>query len=153
MVDVKSCINCDNFQNSLGYNCNGYCTLYEVEKKSYDVCEEYLTDLHTPGAKDVGTKYDTGKPRLAEMIQDFAPVMLLLCEVWEFGANKYNKSNWKLVDNGEDRYLNALYRHSLATVENEYDDESKLLHCAHMIFNCMAYAYFVLRRLNEDKKN
>lgn len=154
------CLICKNWKGHPGFCTDGYCQLLEKDTKSYYHCEEgtYKDDVLTPnlhrvGAKDVGTKYDTGKPRLAEMIQDFAPVMLLLCEVWEFGANKYNKSNWKLVDNGEDRYLNALYRHSLATVENEYDDESKLLHCAHMIFNCMAYAYFVLRRLNEDKKN
>ena len=100
-----------------------------------------------------GIKYDSNKPRLAEMIIDFKEPLLQLCKIWEFGANKYEKSNWKLVEDGETRYLNALYRHSLAIVDNEYDDESKLLHCAHMIFNCMAYCYFILRRLSNDKNS
>lgn len=102
---------------------------------------------------EIGTKYDEGKPRLAEMIIDFKEPLLELCKCWTFGANKYSKSNWKLVEDGETRYLNALYRHSLAMIDNEYDNESGLLHCAHMIFNCMAYCYFVLRRLNHDKNN
>ena len=48
-------------------------------------------------------KYDNGKPRIAEMVVDFKGPLLELCKTWEFGANKYEKSNWKYVDNGEER--------------------------------------------------
>ena len=94
MVDVKSCINCDNFQASLGYNCNGYCTLYEMDKKSYDVCEEYLTDLHKPGAKDDGVK-----PRTDLVLGGFSRALLEVSQVGTFGANKYTDNGWMEVPN------------------------------------------------------
>jgi len=95
-----------------------------------------------------GTKYDTNKPRLGEMIIDFKEPLLELCNVWEFGADKYEKSNWKKLDNGIDRYTNALLRHLVAEEDNLYDDESKLLHAAHIAFNALARLYFIARLEN-----
>lgn len=105
--------------------------------------------------KEQGIKYDKDKPRLAEMIVDFKDPIIELCKVWTFGAGKYGKSNWKLVKNGKDRYLNAFYRHSLSIAENEYDDESHILHAAHMAFNALAYLFFVLKekRGQNDREN
>lgn len=99
-----------------------------------------------------GLKYDSEKPRLAEMILDFKEPLLELCKVWTFGANKYGKSNWKYLQNAKDRYLNALYRHSIKTVDTFYDDESNILHAAHMAFNALAYLYFTLKELKENEK-
>lgn len=92
-----------------------------------------------------GTKYDNGKLRLAEMIIDFKIPMEELCKVWEFGANKYEKSNWKKLQNPVDRYTNALLRHLLAEEINPIDDESKLLHAAHIAFNALARLYFIAK--------
>ena len=50
-----------------------------------------------------GIKHDNGKLRLAEMIIDFKEPLQELCKVWEFGAGKYGKSNWKEVENGNDK--------------------------------------------------
>lgn len=99
-----------------------------------------------------GIKYDTDKPRLAEMLVDFKEPLLALCKVWEFGANKYSKSNWKKVDNGKDRYTNAMLRHLFAEEDNPVDDESGLLHASHIAFNALARLYFILqeRQLKED---
>lgn len=94
---------------------------------------------------EVGTKYDDGKPRLAEMVIDFKKPLLELCKVWEFGANKYSKSNWKLVDNGKDRYTNAMLRHLLQEDDNPIDDESGLPHASHIAFNALARLYFILQ--------
>ena len=94
-----------------------------------------------------GIKYDTGKPRLAEMIIDFKEPLLQLCKVWEFGANKYEKSNWKLVDNGKDRYTNAMLRHLVQEEDFLFDDESKLLHASHIAFNALARLYFIVQEL------
>ena len=102
----------------------------------------------SPLMKVTGIKYDQDKLRLAEMIIDFAPELQELCKVWTFGANKYEKSNWKLVVNGKDRYSNALIRHLIAEEDNLYDDESKLLHAAHIAFNALARIHFIL----EEKK-
>lgn len=140
-------MDCKNYRKDLGV-----CAL-DWDRKCHEDCTDFGSIFLQDTTPEVGIKHDGSKPRLAEMIMDFAPEMVELCKVWEFGADKYSKSNWKLVDNGEYRYLNALYRHTLASIENEYDDESKLLHCAHMIFNCMAYTHFVLKRLNYDKNN
>ena len=99
-----------------------------------------------------GTKFDDGKPRLAEMIIDFREPLQELCKVWEFGAKKYSKSNWKLVDNGKDRYTNALLRHLIAEEDKLTDDETELLHCAHIAFNALARLYFILKeRENENR--
>lgn len=92
-----------------------------------------------------GIKYDTDKPRLAEMLVDFKEPLLALCKVWEFGANKYSKSNWKLVDNGKDRYTNAMIRHLFAEDNSPVDDESLLLHASHIAFNALARLYFILQ--------
>ena len=134
MVDVKSCINCDCFQTSLGYNCNGYCTLYEVDKKSYDVCEEYLTDLHTPGAKD-----DSVKPRTDLVLGGFSRALLEVSLVGTFGANKYTDNGWMEVPNGIERYLSALLRHYFKyRMGEEIDPESGLPHLSHMVWNSLA---------------
>lgn len=92
-----------------------------------------------------GIKHDDGKLRLAEMIIDFKEPLQELCKVWEFGANKYGKSNWKEVENGKNRYTNALLRHLVAEEDKLTDDESELLHCAHIAFNALARMYFILK--------
>ena len=55
------------------------------------------------------------------------------------------KSNWKLVDNGRDRYTNALLRHLVQEDDNLMDDESKLLHASHIAFNALARLYFIMQ--------
>lgn len=98
-----------------------------------------------------GTKYDDGKLRLAEMMTDFGVAMEELCKVWEYGAAKYEKSNWKQVKDpdggyGIDRYTNAMLRHLMAERYDMYDDESHLLHAAHIAFNALARLFFIRQR-------
>lgn len=92
-----------------------------------------------------GRKFDADKPRVAEMVVDFGPAMLELSRVWAFGADKYDKSNWKFVENGKDRYTNALLRHLIAEGENQYDDESRLLHATHVAWNALARLWFIIK--------
>lgn len=101
--------------------------------------------------KDIGIKYDNDKPRLGEMVCDFKLPMLELCKVWEFGANKYSKSNWKLVKDGKDRYTNALLRHLMAEEDDMYDDESGYLHAAHIAFNALARLYFIKQEQHKSE--
>ena len=97
-----------------------------------------------------GIKHDKNKLRLAEMIIDFKEPLQELCKVWEFGAGKYGKSNWKEVANAKDRYTNALLRHLVAEEDKLTDDETELLHAAHIAFNALARMYFILK--NKEKK-
>ena len=100
-----------------------------------------------------GIKYDKDKQRLAEMIIDFQEPLKELCKVWEFGANKYGKSNWKQLEKGEERYSNALIRHLFAEDINLYDDESSLLHASHIAFNALARLYFIIKQQEVENGN
>lgn len=122
----------------------------EIEDEtSPDLIPDFPDDvqdwINTHPPKEQGIKYDDNKPRIAEMIQDFGPELLALCKVWEFGADKYGKSNWKFVNDGERRYTNALVRHLLAENDSVYDSESYLLHAAHIAFNSLARLHFILQ--------
>lgn len=97
-----------------------------------------------------GLKFDKGKPRLAEMIIDFRIPLEEVCRVWEFGADKYEKSNWKKVDNAIDRYTNAMLRHLVAEDNNTFDDESKLKHAAHVAWNALARLHFLMCIKNKE---
>lgn len=94
-----------------------------------------------------GIKYDNGKPRLYEMIEDFKEPLIEVAKVWAFGADKYKKHNWAFVDNAVDRYSNALVRHLVQG--NTKDDESKLLHASHVAWNALARLYFILQEQKE----
>ncbi|MCQ2574534.1 MAG: DUF5664 domain-containing protein [Alphaproteobacteria bacterium] len=98
-----------------------------------------------------GIKYDNGKRRIAETIIDFKDSIEALTDVWTYGANKYAKSNWKQLDNAIDRYTNAMLRHLLAEDTNRYDDETKLLHAAHIAFNALARLHFIIEEEKEKK--
>ena len=100
--------------------------------------------------KQEGIKYDTGKPRIYEMIEDFKEPLMEVAKVWEFGADKYAKHNWAYVDNAEDRYSNALLRHMLEG--DTRDDESGLLHASHVAWNAIARLYFIIQKNKEIKK-
>ena len=64
------------------------------------------------------------------------------------GLSKYPKDNWKKVDNAEERYLDALYRHLEAHRKGEvYDSESsldKMPHLAAVAVNAMFLLEFLL---------
>lgn len=91
-----------------------------------------------------GTKYDGGKPRVGEMLQDFAIPLLEVTKAWEYGADKYEERNWRKVEGGKARYTNALLRHLLAEEERLVDEESGLLHAAHVAWNALARLWFIL---------
>lgn len=87
-------------------------------------------------------KADRGKPRPSLVP---AEAILAMAEVREYGTVKYGSSeNWRLVE--PERYIDALYRHLLAIVENGLDStdaESRLPHIWHLTtdaaFLCAMY--------------
>jgi hypothetical protein len=97
-----------------------------------------------------GIKYDTGKPRLYEMIEDFKEPLEEVTKVWTFGADKYGKHNWAYVDNAIDRYSNALLRHLLEG--DSKDKESQILHASHVAWNALARLYFIIQK-NKEVQN
>lgn len=114
------------------------------EERKYKCSPQGDGREHTLPLQGEGIKLDKGKPELASMIIDFKEPLLEMCKTWEYGKNLYGKSNWKKVDNGKDRYTNAMLRHLLAEEDNPYDDESGLPHAAHIAFNALARLYFII---------
>jgi hypothetical protein len=98
--------------------------------------------------KEEGVKNDKDKPLVADFLLDFAPEIMEVARIWEFGAKKYSKSNWKKVENGKERYMNALVRHILQSESEEFDEESGMSHIAHAVFNALAVLHF---EMEEDK--
>lgn len=91
-------------------------------------------DQHTPGAK-----LDHGKVRLGLVLRGFAKAILWVAKVGTFGANKYTPNGWLEVENGIERYTDAMYRHLNAYERGEeIDPESGLPHLAHAAWNALA---------------
>lgn len=87
-----------------------------------------------------GLKFDTGKLQYSLIPVETTQA---LAEVLSFGASKYAPDNWMLVENGEQRYLDALYRHLQAYRSGEsHDPESGLHHLSHALTN-VAFLHYL----------
>lgn len=99
---------------------------------------------------DVGVKFDKGKPRCGLVINGFSRALMDVCRVGTFGAGKYSPDGWKEVENGFDRYTDAMYRHLLEESSGElYDRESGLLHASHAARNAIARLEFLIGSIDE----
>jgi len=88
----------------------------------------------------IGTKYDTGKLRYSLI----PPISLkALATILTFGAEKYEKDNWQKLENPEERYTDALFRHLESYRAGErLDPESGYPHLWHMITNVAFLIFF-----------
>lgn len=96
-----------------------------------------------------GIKYDQGKPSIS-----LIPVEALLgeAEVFDFGAKKYGKHNFRLGMN-HTRVLDAALRHILAIVRGEdLDPETGKPHWAHARCCLSMYAYFQAAGVGKDDR-
>ena len=70
-----------------------------------------------------------------------------IVEVYHFGAQKYGPNSWQNIEDGENRYRGALFRHMVAHGKGQLrDEESGLLHAAHMAWNAIAILYFAIEK-------
>jgi len=97
-------------------------------------------DQHAPGAK-----LDAEKQRPSLVFEDMFRALNAVIAVSEYGARKYSYGGWLHVEQGEQRYTNAMYRHILAENEDGYDRDTQLLHAAHVAWNAMARLELMLR--------
>ncbi len=106
-----------------------------------------LTTEQIEGLAAQGMKFDAGKPMAGLMASDFANALLAVSEVTTFGAKKYAPRSWMTVPNARDRYNDALHRHLLMAAAGEkQDQESKLLHAAHVAWNALALLELEIRK-------
>lgn len=98
----------------------------------------------------VGTgaiKYDGGKPSVYRGLIDYFPrAGMAVAEVSTFGANKYAWNGWSGVEDGVNRYSDAMMRHLLQEAAGEeFDKDSNLRHAAHIAWGAMARLELMLR--------
>lgn len=76
-----------------------------------------------------GTKHDAGKPIIGAIPPN---AELAVGRVLAFGATKYARDNWRLVEDAQIRYMDAALRHLNAVRRGEsQDSESGEHHLAH----------------------
>lgn len=92
-------------------------------------------------------KYDGDKPKMSLLLSGMAAPILEVAKVLTFGAKKYAANSWQTLENAEERYTDALYRHMNAIHRGELvDPESGLLHAAHVACNAMFLLWFAITR-------
>jgi len=113
----------------------------DKEKKLKALANLKIIDPHQPGAK-----LDQGKNRLGLVLGDFSRALQAVGMVGTLGASKYTDHGWIKVENGINRYTDALYRHLLKHSEGEcLDPETGLPHLAHIAWNSLAVLEFYER--------
>lgn len=111
--------------------------------------ETTLSNTHEwdESIEPVGKKFDSGK--LDWTLLPFSALDDAV-RVLMFGAQKYDRENWKLVKDGEQRYKAAGFRHMLASLEGEeFDPETGVRHTAHAMVNLIFAEW--LRKEREGK--
>lgn len=101
------------------------------------------------GQHEPGAKFDSGK-LLAGILQQWPRALTAVLDVATFGANKYTRGGWQYVENGVERYTDAMFRHLLKEPLESVDIDSGLAHDAHVAWN--ALSRLELRLRGEVKK-
>ena len=91
-----------------------------------------------------GVKLDAGKAPVAQgFVAYFSRAMEAIAKVSQYGKEKYKvafaEQNWRKVENGQNRYADALQRHWSAHLRGEVlDPESGKPHLDHVGWNVVA---------------
>lgn len=113
---------------------------------------EYLLNLleeHESLNQNPGKKLDDGKLRWDLLSWEAVEKIV---EVYTFGTKKYGENTWQNVENFEARYRAALVRHLVSHIKGEkVDEESQILHLAHMAWNALALIWFELQKEESDE--
>lgn len=99
-------------------------------------------DPHGKQPYEPGAKLDAGKNRLRLVLGGFSLALQEVGKVGTYGAQKYSDNGWMSAPNGQERYMDALFRHLLAI--DEIDHDTGLMHMAHAAWNCLAVLELML---------
>ena len=100
-----------------------------------------------PGA----VKYDAGKaPIFRGAIAYFPGILSGVARISEFGAKKYAWNGYLYVDDGLNRYTDAMVRHLIEEAKGEVlDPDSGLPHAWHTAWNALARGELLIRQENK----
>lgn len=103
-----------------------------------------------------GKKFDSNKLPLGIVLtQQFPRALKAIAEVSLYGHQKYELgndwSNFARVENAEERYSNAMFRHYFE--KDGIDNESGKNHLYHAAWNLLAELEVKLRNIENDKHN
>lgn len=97
-------------------------------------------------------KFDQGKVRPSLVLSAMNRALTHVCDIGEYGCEKYEIHSWIKVPDARVRYEDALLRHYMAyTSGEERDPESGRLHLSHLAWNALAILDLYLRE-NEDAR-
>lgn len=101
-----------------------------------------------------GAKLDAGKSPVFRGLLDYFPRALMsIAEVSEVGSKKYCWKGWETVEDGINRYSDALLRHMCKdSLGEERDIDTNLLHKAHTAWGALAVLELYLREQEEQKE-
>jgi len=78
-----------------------------------------------------GIKFDGSKPDYSLVPPN---ALARLVDVLTFGAKKYDRHNWRKLDQAKTRYFSAAMRHMWALLRGEkFDPETGIHHAAHAL--------------------
>lgn len=111
-----------------------------------------IPEIDPKGLKqnDPGAKLDFGKVEVGLIFDDMPRALLAVAEIGTYGRHKYSKGGWKHVENGVERYTNAMDRHRLQETIEGADQETDMLHAAHLAWNALARLELMIREQQSD---
>lgn len=111
-----------------------------------------IPEIDPKGLKqnDPGAKLDTGKVEVGLIFDDMPRALLAVAEIGTYGRHKYSKGGWKHVEDGIERYTNAMDRHRLKESIEGIDQETEMLHAAHLAWNALARLELMIREQQSD---
>ena len=144
-TETKSCLTCKWRDDSVDrcYRCLSTAPGFKLWAPLPDITQEQ--DPNDVGAHAPGAKLDDGK-LLAGILQQFSLALTAVAEVATFGSKKYSRGGWQHVENGVERYGDAMMRHWLKEGIELMDLDSGLLHEAHLAWNALARLELMLRK-------
>lgn len=100
---------------------------------------------------DPGAKLDAGKTEVGLIFNDMPRALLAVAEIGTYGRHKYSKGGWIQVEDGVERYTNAMDRHRLRESIENVDRETEMLHAAHLAWNALARLELIIREQESDE--